>query len=160
MGRGLVRCAVTASVVLALAACGGDKATPVKTAGASTTATTDGPPATNAAGKPHFDTPDAAMRYLAAAWNANDLVKLKHVTDPSARDQLNAMHGVAINLRLDHCDFNDGRGDYTCHFDHDFPPHASTTMAIDHANAPGEAVFVVGPADTPGWYMTVFESCS
>ncbi len=24
----------------------------------------------------------------------------------------------------------------------------------------GHAMFLVGPADTPGWYMTVFESCS
>jgi hypothetical protein len=69
------------------------------------------------------------------------------------------MHGVAINLRLNHCDKNDA-GDYTCYFDHDFPPHPSTTMALEHAGATGEAVFLVGPADTPGWYMTVFESCS
>ncbi|MEY2399434.1 MAG: hypothetical protein QOJ00_2608 [Actinomycetota bacterium] len=99
------------------------------------------------------------MRYLAAAWNAHDLVKLKHVTDPSARGELDAMHAVAINLRLNHCDANPGAGDYTCHFDHDFPAHASTTMAMNHTG-PGEAVFLVGPADTPGWYMTVFESCS
>ncbi len=151
-------------VLIALGACGGDDGTTVKSAEATTTGVTapsltDAPPVTNTQGKPHFDTAEAAMRYLAAAWNANDLVKLKHVTDPSARDELNAMHGVATNLRLNHCDFNPNPGDYTCHFDHDYPPHASTTMVMPDPHK-GEAVFLVGPADTPGWYMTVFESCS
>ncbi|MCU1373877.1 MAG: hypothetical protein JWO68_1163 [Actinomycetia bacterium] len=101
-------------------------------------------------GKPHFDTPEAAMTYLAAAWNADDVVSLRHVTDPSARAELDAMHEVATNLELDHCDANEG--DYTCHFSHDHPDSVTEST--------GEAVFVVGPADTPGWYMTVFESCN
>jgi hypothetical protein len=109
-------------------------------------------------GKPHFASPEDAMTYLADAWNRNDLVSLKHVTDPSARDELNSMHGVATNLRLDHCDKNPP-GDYSCFFDHDYPPHASTTMAMDDPQT-GHAEFLVGPAATPGWYMTVFESCS
>lgn len=99
------------------------------------------------------------MRYLAAAWNADDVVSLKHVTNPSARDELDAMHGVAVNLRLKRCDHNP-IGDYTCYFAHDYPPHPSTTMPLEHEGHTGEAVFLVGPADTPGWYMTVFESCS
>ena len=110
-------------------------------------------------GKPHFATPEDAMRFLAEAWNTRDLVNLKHVTDPGARDELDAMHGVAVNLRLNHCE-KQPEGDYLCHFDHDYPPHASTTMPEEHAGTMGEAVFRVGPADTPGWYMTVFESCS
>jgi hypothetical protein len=109
-------------------------------------------------GKPHFASPEDAMTYLAASWNANDIVSLKHVTDPSARDELNSMHGVAVNLRLNHCEANP-EGDYTCYFDHDYPAHASTTMVMDDPHE-GHAVFLVGPADTPGWYMTVFESCS
>ena len=111
-------------------------------------------------GKPHFATPEDAMRFLAAAWNKRDTVNLKHVTDPGARDELDAMHGVAVNLRLNHCDKNVDKGDYTCYFDHDYPPHASTTMPEHHDGTMGQAVFLVGPADTPGWYMTVFESCS
>jgi hypothetical protein len=111
-------------------------------------------------GKPHFATPEEAMRFLADAWNRDAIEALKHVTNPSARDQLNAMHGVAINLRLKHCDKNPA-GDYTCYFAHDYPPHASTTMReAHHPNGEGEAVFLVGPADAPGWYMTVFERCS
>jgi hypothetical protein len=45
-------------------------------------------------------------------------------------------------------------GDETCHFQHDYP--AGYSVAPD---ARGEAVFLVGPADTPGWYMTVFQGC-
>ena len=109
-------------------------------------------------GKPHFGSPEAAMRYLAAAWNANDLVSLKHVTDPSARDQLNNMHGVATNLRLNHCDANPA-GDYTCYFDHDYPVGVAHDDMNDESGV-GQAVFVAGPADTPGWYMTVFLTCN
>jgi hypothetical protein len=98
------------------------------------------------------------MRYLAVAWNAKDLTSLKHVTDPSARVELDDMHSVAVNLRLDRCERNPA-GDYTCYFDHDYPAHASTTMAMGDPME-GHAVFLVGPADDPGWYMTVFESCS
>ena len=100
------------------------------------------------------------MRFLAAAWKANDEVDLKHVTDPRARDALDAMHGVAINLRLNHCDRNVAAGDYTCHFEHDYPPHPSTTRALKQQGMTRVAVFTVGPAATTGWYMTVFDSCS
>ena len=162
MRRRLVWLATALSLTALLTGCAGKNGgTTVHSL--STTKTTSASGATDTTtlvnGKPHFGSPDAAMRYLAAAWNANDLVSLKHVTDPSARDELNNMHGVAINLRLNHCDHNPA-GDYTCYFDHDYPPHASTTMVMQNASKPGEAVFLVGPAATPGWYMTVFESCS
>jgi hypothetical protein len=159
---------VAAAGVLLLGACadkGGDEKVTANgattTAGDTTTAaqqrgTFD---TTLVNGKPHFATPEDAMRFLADAWNRDDTVNLKHVTDPGARDELETMHGVAVNLRLNHCDKNP-EGDYMCHFDHDYPPHASTTMPEHDAGPTGEAVFRVGPADTPGWYMTVFESCS
>ena len=157
------------AVVLVLGGCAanGDKST-VSASGTSASTTTTAAAAkantfntTMVDGKPHFATPEDAMRFLAQAWNADDLVALKHVTNPAARDQLNAMHGVAVNLRLNHCELNQGAGDYTCYFDHDYPPHASTTMPGDGNMAGhGQAVFLVGPATTPGWYMTVFESCS
>lgn len=93
------------------------------------------------------------MAYLATAWNNHDLVSLKHVTDPSARDQLDEMHKEATNLRLDHCTRNPA-GDYRCFFQHDYPAgHGSVH------DGPGQAAFLVGPADTPGWYMTVFDYC-
>ena len=93
------------------------------------------------------------MTYLAAAWNRSDLVSLRHVTSPSARYQLDTMHTQATNLRLDHCDKNPA-GDYTCYFKHDYPAGYSAPSGV-----PGQATFLVGPADVPGWYMTVFRSC-
>ena len=151
--------------LLALGACGGKAAkSDVHATGSAATTTTAAATAattfdtTMVNGKPHFKTPEEAMRFLADAWNRNDLVNLKHVTDPSARDQLNAMHGEANNLRLNHCE-QQPAGDYQCYFDHDYPPHASTTVALAAGKTTGQAVFLVGPATTPGWYMTVFESC-
>jgi hypothetical protein len=158
MRRGLA----VVALALMLGACAGNDKTDVQATKSSstTTAATHGTfDTTMVNGKPHFATPEEAMRFLADAWNRRDIVNLKHVTDPGARDELEAMHGVAVNLRLNHCDKNP-IGDYTCHFDHDYPPHPSTTMPLHDHGATGEAVFLVGPADTPGWYMTVFESCS
>jgi hypothetical protein len=100
---------------------------------------------------PHFDTPEAAMRYLTAAWNRNDYVALCHVTTADARGQLNGMHTEATNLRLNHCT-KQPAGDYQCYFDHDFP-------ASRHKKGTGHSNFLVGPARAPGWYMTYFESC-
>lgn len=154
----------TALACLALlSACGGGHATatvsapqPSRSAAAVTPAPT--PTHTNVPVPPtqtgpHFATPQAAMRYLASAWNRNDLTALKHVTDPAARDQLLAMHDEATNLRLNHCTLNQGAGDYHCVFDHDYP----TGYKTPHPH--GQAEFTVGPADRPGWYMTFFERC-
>ncbi len=94
------------------------------------------------------------MTYLAAAYNAKNTVDLNHVTNPAARAQLNHMHSMAVNLKLDHC-IRRPEGDYECTFDHQFPS-SDRTRGPD----PGRAVFLVGPAATPGWYMTVYESCN
>ena len=91
------------------------------------------------------------MRYLAAAYNRNDVAALRKVTTPRARAGLLAMRPRAPNLRLDSCRRNPA-GDYTCRFRHDF---ASRT---DHPGR-GEATFLVAPADRPGWYMTVLADC-
>lgn len=103
---------------------------------------------------PHFATPQAAMTYLAAAYNANNRIDLNHVTNPAARAQLNNMHSMAVNLKLNHCTRRP-EGDYECTFDHQYPS-SDTTRGPD----PGHAVFLVGPATTSGWYMTVYESCN
>jgi len=118
-------------------------------ASASSVATTTPP-----AQPPHFDTPQAAMTYLAAAWNRMDTVALGHVTNPAARAQLEGMRSEAANLRLDHCDRRP-QGDYTCYFLHDYPVGYPMRM---HRGA-GQAIFLAGPAIKPGWYMTVFQSC-
>jgi hypothetical protein len=125
-------------------------AAPTRPATTSPSSVAAAPPTT--AGAPHFETPQAAMTYLAAAWNANDTTALRHVTNPAARDALDAMHSEAVNLRLDHCDRRP-EGDYLCYFRHDYPAGTAT------AQPGGQAVFLVGPALTPGWYMTVLQSC-
>jgi len=100
---------------------------------------------------PHFATPQAAMRYLAAAYNRHDKVALWYVTTPDGRNALEQMRSEAINLRLRSCTKNPP-GDYTCIFDHDYP----SSM---HKAGHGTATFIAGPARDRGWYMTVFEGC-
>jgi type IV pilus biogenesis protein CpaD/CtpE len=103
-------------------------------------------------GSPHFTTPQASMRYLAAAYNRNDLASLMHVTTPAARHNLLLMRANAPNLQLVTCAANAGAGDYSCAFTHDFPVAAKR-------NGHGQAHFTVAPADRPGWYMTVLDDC-
>jgi hypothetical protein len=100
----------------------------------------------------YFATPEAAMRYLAAAWNRHDKVALRHVTTPDGRNALEAMRSEAVNLRLRACTKNPGAGDFTCVFDHDYPPSM-------HKRGHGTATFIAGPARAHGWYMTYFEGC-
>lgn len=100
---------------------------------------------------PHFDTPQAAMTYLAAAYNSDDITALHHVTEPRAFSRLMRMRSDAVNLRLESCTANP-HGDYTCYFRHDFP-------ASEHKPGHGEAVFISAPALNPGWYMYQFQSC-
>jgi hypothetical protein len=100
-----------------------------------------------------FATPEDAMRYLVTAYNHHDLVSLKHVTTPEARDALEAMRANATDLRLRSCTFRRERGDYECTFSHGFPASA-------HRTDRGRAVFTVAPAYKPGWYMTVLEECN
>ena len=101
----------------------------------------------------HFATPEAAMGYLAAAYNRNDLAALKHVTTPEARNNLLFMRPNADNLQLVGCAANPARGDYLCGFTHGFP-------AALHHSGTGQAHFTVAPADRVGWYMTVLNDCS
>jgi len=99
----------------------------------------------------HFTTPQAAMRYLAAAYNSNDIPALRHVTTPVARSALLDMRQEATNLQLTSCSRR-SVGDYLCQFRHDYPQHL-------HRRGHGQATFLVGPAAKPGWYMTVLNEC-
>jgi len=100
---------------------------------------------------PRFDTPQAAMTYLAAAYNSGDITALHYVTEPRAFSRLMSMRSDALNLQLQYCTHNP-RGDYTCYFRHDFP-------ASEHKSGHGQAVFIAAPALNPGWYMYQFQSC-
>ena len=105
------------------------------------------------AGSPsvHFDTPQAAMGYLAHAWNVRDYAALCTVTNPAARYLLVNMHREAVNLRLHACEKN-GVGSYVCTFFHDYP-------ARMHKSGHGRTWLDVAAAEKPGWYMTVYEGC-
>jgi hypothetical protein len=91
------------------------------------------------------------MRYLAAAYNRNDVAALKKVTNASARAALTAMRPGAVNLQLENCSRRT-TGDYTCEFRHDFP-----ALMLRHGH--GHATLLAAPADRPGWYMSVLVDC-
>ena len=155
---------LTPTLLLLVAACGGGSGTAALHAPSPSTSLTPSP--TPSPTVPYFATPEAAMRYLAAAYNRHDLVALKHVTTPIARDALENMRAEAIDLQLDHCTRNTDRKDYDCTFRHGFPagydpkaPHDDAGLGYAESTTPGTATFVVGPATRSGWYMTVLESC-
>jgi hypothetical protein len=111
-----------------------------------------GAPAAGYAG-PHFTTPQAAMTYLAHAYNRDDTAALHAVTDPQAFTALMSMRSSDTGLRLRSCTQNP-HGDYTCSFRYGHPagrpgPRHGTTMII------------AAPARNPGWYMYRFiEGCN
>ncbi len=95
------------------------------------------------------------MRYLTVAWNSGNITDLRHVTEPTARQQLLGMHMEAVNLRLNHCEPRQG-GDYTCYFDHDYPSWYRGSMGRGKT---GHSTFIAAPAKNIGWYMFAYESC-
>lgn len=99
----------------------------------------------------HFDTPQAAMTYLASAWNRDDLAALCQVTNPNARILLNDMHQEAVNLQLKKCERVDV-GLYSCTFTHDYPKQM-------HAKGHGKTWLEVAAADNPGWYLLDYVGC-
>jgi hypothetical protein len=166
--------AVGLTVVLAAAGCGGTATIPTGSAPTSvgpltttsSTAATPAPPTvampppstaptpratTQPVPRLHFTTPQAAMRYLTAAYNRNDLPALKKVTNSSARSALINMRQEATNLALTSCSRR-ASGDYVCQFRHDYPSRL-------HRSGHGHATFLAAPADKPGWYMTVLIDC-
>jgi hypothetical protein len=113
----------------------------------------------SATGAPHFATPNAAMAYLSTAWNAGNVQEIDYVTDPAGRAQMDSMAAQMVNLQFKSCTANPA-GDYTCFFNHDITPSDSSTTYPDPGDyPPGEAVFTVAPASTPGWYLTEVIHC-
>ena len=101
---------------------------------------------------PNFATPQAAMLFLAQAFNRHDNVALHAVTTPDAYKDLQTMRAGAINLRLLHCVVDGTAGDYTCYFRHDYPPRL-------HQSGHGEMQVIAAPAKNPGWYMYTLVDC-
>ena len=101
---------------------------------------------------PHFSTPEAAMAYLAAAYNSGNSAALHAVTTPDSYQQLTQMRSEAVNLQLLSCRVDASRGDYFCDFSHDYP-------ASLHQAGHGGSEFLVAPAENPGWYMYTLVEC-
>jgi hypothetical protein len=101
--------------------------------------------------RPHFATPQAAMRYLAAAYNRDDVAAIHYVTTPAAFKDLMAMRSEAVDLQLTSC-ASTGRGDYLCDFRHRYPKRM-------HDTGYGESQFIAAPAIRQGWYMYQFLHC-
>jgi hypothetical protein len=112
------------------------------------------PPGATAAGYtgPHFTTPQAAMTYLAAAYNRDDTAALHAVTTPQAFTALMSMRSSDTGLRLRSCTRNP-HGDYTCSLRYGHPGGS-------HGPRHETAMIIAGPAQNPGWYMYRFiEGC-
>jgi hypothetical protein len=101
--------------------------------------------------RPHFATPQAAMRYLAAAYNRDDVAAIHYVTTPASFKDLMAMRSEAVDLQLRSC-ASTGRGDYLCVFRHRYPKRL-------HDKGYGESQFIAAPAIRQGWYMYQFLNC-
>jgi hypothetical protein len=72
---------------------------------------------------------------------------------------MNSMASDMVNLQFENCTANP-TGDYTCYFMHNITPTTSSTTYPNPNNyPPGEAVFTVGPATGPGWYLTDVIHC-
>ena len=96
-----------------------------------------------AADSPHFATPDAAMRYLVAAYNAHDIKAEMHVTTPAARDQLETERQWVNTFSFAGCDVDGAQGDYICTFTMasmvptaSATPHPAPTAASPTADRP------------------------
>jgi hypothetical protein len=120
------------------------------TAAAPAPATSPAGPATGSTG-PHFATPQAAMAYLAAAYNSDDTAALHAVTNAQSFTSLQSMRTTDTNLRLTSCRPT-GHGDDECTFRY--------TYVGEGQHAARNAMVTAAPALNPGWYMYRFiEGC-
>jgi hypothetical protein len=138
-------------------------ATPPPSATASPVATSSPGASTPASGSaPHFTTPDDAMRYLVAAYNAHDLTSEMHVTTPDSRAALETERQWVNTFSFHSCTLNPGGGDYSCQFDM-VSKVATTDQGTDgfgdDLQQMGEITVLVAPAQRPGWYMYYNEGC-
>ncbi len=129
--------------------------TPPAVTPAAATRTTSSPsatPTTQPARGPLFDSPEAAMRFMAAAFDRRDATALRAVTTPESRRELFDMWPKQVHLRLSSCQ-RESDGTYTCLFPHDPPPGMKVP--------PGGVVatMTVAPAARPGWYLSGIITC-
>jgi hypothetical protein len=118
---------------------------------ATTPATLAGSPTPAAYTGPHFATPQAAMAYLATAYNSDDVAALHAVTNAQSFTSLQSMRTTDVNLKLTSCRAT-GHGDDECTFRY--------TYVGEGQHAARNAMVTAAPALNPGWYMYRFiEGC-
>jgi hypothetical protein len=100
---------------------------------------------------PHFDTPQAAMTYLAAAYNSDDTTALQAVTGAEAFTSLQDMRASDLDLQLVSC-WPRRTGDYVCSVRY------NTSASSPHPGTSRVAMLIAAPALDPGWYMYQFLS--
>jgi predicted lipid-binding transport protein (Tim44 family) len=120
--------------------------------------TTGSPGTTGSAGStppaytgPDFTTPQAAMAYLAGAYNSDDTTAMHAVTTPQAFTALLAMRPADANLQLESCTAR-APGDYVCSFQYTY----TNTTASGQSPQSRSAMAIVAPALNPGWYLYKF----
>ena len=143
----------------ATAAAQAAKQSAAKTAASPTASPTATPtagatdPAGSAAGYtgPHFTTPQAAMTYLAAAYNSDDTTALHAVTSAQSFTSLQSMRSTDVDLQLKSCKPTP-HGDEECTFRY--------TYVGDGQHSARNAMVTAAPALNPGWFMYRFiEGC-
>jgi len=115
---------------------------------------------------PHFDTPEAAMRYLVAAYNANNETNIRHVTTPDSRDQFETERQWVKAFRFRDCTPNAAPSwDYTCVLDIVTTMPGVHVQGVQAATDPSgnqimdEVTVLVAPAARPGYYLEANEGC-
>jgi len=97
-----------------------------------------------------FHHPRAAIAYLAAAYNNDDITAMHALTDPQAFTSLQAMRSSDADLQVTSCTPTP-RGDYICTVRYHDP-------ASGHHSGHQTAMLIAAPALNPGWYMYRFIS--
>jgi hypothetical protein len=111
---------------------------------------------------PHFTTPDAAMRYLAAAYNSGNEVAIRHVTTPDSRTQFESERQWVQTFRFRDCTANGApTWDYNCVLDitanvPGVPPNIDATTGLVVMD---EVALLVAPAARTGYYLESNEGC-
>jgi hypothetical protein len=111
---------------------------------------------------PHFTTPDAAMRYLAGAYNSGDEAAIRHVTTPDSRTQFESERQWVQTFRFRECTANGAPAwDYTCVLDitayvPGVNPNIDATTGVVVMD---EVALLVGPAARTGYYVEANEGC-
>jgi hypothetical protein len=111
---------------------------------------------------PHFATPDAAMRYLAAAYNSGDEVAIRHVTTPDSRSDFEAERQWVKTFSFRDCAaMGAPYWTYNCTLDitANMPGVNPNIDATTGLVVMDEVALEVAPAARTGYYVDAVEGC-